>query len=150
MDIKDYIHLYIDSEALYRKWYCDTPPEQEPTWSKLTSKRFQLLNDLSIVKVEYALRRLSDMTEEQARELAKFQHKPKYHDQIEILYIQKDHLHYIDGTRWHGDGVSEYNEYFVYFNQLQSNQFHYLLKQGFDLFGLIDAGIAIDSKTINK
>lgn len=29
------------------------------------------------------------------------------------------------------------------------NQFHYLLKQGFDLFNLIDAGLAIDKKTLN-
>lgn len=30
----------------------------------------------------------------------------------------------------------------------EAHEFHYLLKQGFDLFGLIDAGVALDAKTV--
>ena len=98
--------------------------------------------------VKPILRRLEGMSYAEADGLAKLQHDESRHSQIDVLYIKKDHIHYIDGTMWQGDGVSELNEYFVYFNQLQANQFHYLLQQQFDLFGLIDAGLAVDVKTM--
>jgi hypothetical protein len=34
------------------------------------------------------------------------------------------------------------------FSCYRTDQFHSLLKQGFDLFGLIDAGLAVDAKKI--
>jgi hypothetical protein len=34
--------------------------------------------------------------------------------------------------------------------QLNAAQFHYLLSKGFDLFGLIPAGLAIDATTVNQ
>lgn len=173
MDIKDYIHLYINSEALYRKWYCDTPPEQEPTWSKLTTKRFQLLNDLSIERVEYALRRLEDMKHDDMLGLLQsmvpddLEDKP-VDDDYSLCMFYNDNALMVDGDVLVGadytcicyDGqiaikkcgtICAYDEAGDEQELVNAPKaYHYLLKQGFDLFGLIDAGLAIDAKTINK
>lgn len=68
--------------------------------------------------VQLHLRRLSDMTEEENTEWKKLRHAVT--DGFHAV------LSLIDTP----------------------DSFHYLLKQGFDLFGLIDAGLAIDVKTI--
>jgi hypothetical protein len=99
-------------------------------------------------RVKPILRRLEDMTDEEGVHLAKLQHNPTRHKDIEVLYIKAEHLHYIDGTRWIGDGVSEYNEYFVNFSEMKASQFSYLIECGIDLFSLIENGLAIDSKTL--
>lgn len=41
--------------------------------------------------------------------------------------------------------IKEFGEY-----QFSAEQYHYLLSKHFDLFGLIDAGLAIDKTTLNK
>lgn len=66
------------------------------------------------------LRRLEDMTEEEKRE---------------------HHSLMFEGT----DGVHQ-----VVVMMETPDSFHYLLRQHFDLFGLIDAGLAIDAKNIER
>jgi len=85
--------------------------------------------------VQLHLRRLEDMTEEEARG---------------FLIHAKPHAEYIT-----------HNEYAVHWQYQGSRSeiwflfgppagFHYLLQQHFDLFGLIDAGLAIDAKTLKS
>jgi hypothetical protein len=58
---------------------------------------------------------------------------------------------------WEGHELSVYNTllgkttdgvHSVIIHYDTPESFHWLLKQGFDLFGLIDAGMALDSKTL--
>ena len=101
-----------------------------------------------IKHIKPILRAIEFINDDEALELAKLQHDSKRHKEIDILYVKKDHLHYIDGTRYSGDGWSEYNEFFVYFNQLNPQQTHYLIRHNIDVFGLIEKELAIDSKTL--
>jgi hypothetical protein len=119
-EIKDYIHLYINSEAKYRVRYVDSEDGKWSVWLKLTPKRLDQLEDASIEKVEYAIRRLEDITEEEKK-------------QCELLNVCEKI----------GDEHATYQ-----ITWETPNTFHYLLKQGFDLFGLVDAGLAVDAKTI--
>lgn len=102
--------------------------------------------------VKPILRRLSDMTEQEMKAL--------YRTRTLWAYIQESHIKKIQFSEGNQNcitigyegpsGSSGYtcgNE-LMYLNQLMPTQFHYLLKQGFDLFGLIDEGAAIDAKTI--
>lgn len=66
------------------------------------------------------LRRLEDMKEEEAKELG-------WHDRIGW------------STRWEGKGMPM---------MVMTAEFTWLLSKSFDLFGLIDAGLAIDQKTL--
>lgn len=166
IQIKDVIHLYINGEARHRVTYYDHPPEQVGIWVKLTTKRFQLLNDLSILKVEYALKRLSDMTEEEALHLARIYTNA---DKIKRTTGVVSNFFYFfcefrsgdKGTRetliMH-DGEAWYRHYFEDKPGCRTGKHHivrpfeathYLLKQGFDLFGLIESGQAFDIKTIH-
>lgn len=103
---------------------------------------------VQVQDVKPILRRLEDMGEFEATELARLQTDPKRHADVDVLFIEKERIHYMDGSKWTGDGVEEFFDLYIYFNQLSPAQSHYLLKQGFDLFLLIDSGQAIDAKTI--
>lgn len=95
-------------------------------------------------RVKPLLRRLSDMTEG------------------EKIFIC--HLHMIPGWRslsllddcdtdWGmrvEDKDGNRKSLYIRKDRLTPKLFHYLLKQGFDLWGLIDAGMALDLNTIKK
>lgn len=151
MKLQDYLHYYMGCKAI------TTDDNEQAELVGVSDDNAHLVHDgtgsygtCDISGVKPILRRLEDMTEVEGVDLAKLQHNPTRHKDIEVLYIKTEHLHYIDGTRWSGDGVSEYNEYFVDFSQMKADQFHYLLSKGFDLFGLIDAGLAVDIKTVES
>lgn len=55
-------------------------------------------------------------------------------DIIEVTYFN---------SRRHQEEV-----FFMWVNYFTPAQFHYLLKKGYDLFGLIEAGLAVDKKTL--
>lgn len=96
------------------------------------------------------LRRLSDMSEEEAIELCKLQTPEKRWPDIDVHDVSHCDIHFTDGSKWYGDGVEELNDLHVHFDGLNANQFAYLLSRSFDLFNLIDSGLAIDQKTINQ
>ncbi len=103
----------------------------------------------ALVKIDpiMILRRLSDMTEEEAREWLKM----KYNGVPEIRMGKTESNGF--WYQFHDkDGVHVGNNRFLFKNQtLDENnpeQFAYLLSRSFDLFGLIDANEAIDSKTL--
>lgn len=150
MNIKDYIHYYIGQSFQFdnKQWEMIAVSRKLVTgWrdnTEISSTEIQVYHN----EAKLMLRRLSDMTEEEATELAKIQTVEKRLKDVQVLLIEKDRVHYIDGSMWQGDGVEEYNDLYVYYDLLTPKQFVYLLKQGFDLFGLLDAGLAIDAKTI--
>lgn len=135
-NIKDNIHLYIDSDA-------------KILWVEDKSFHDVNLKNLNIVKhddggVVLALRPLSDMKDDEAIELIKVTTDPKRHDSIEIVELTSDHIWYVDGELWHSDGISEMYDKALFFSHLASEQFRYLLSKGFDVFNLIDVGLGID------
>lgn len=99
--------------------------------------------------IRLVLRKIEDMTYEEAIELARLVvHKDEFKEpstyknefgDIIVLWGNPD--------PWSGDYES--------FNSTgercwSSDQFHYLLKQGFDLWNLIDSNLALDAATITK
>lgn len=119
-DRKDYLHLYLGCDI--RNNITGTIVKLNSGWlHELRSNSYEL-NDWKLI-----LRPLSDMTEEEAK------------DCHNLTTIQKS----IDGK----DVIGYYRENEPF---LEPIQFAFLLSKHFDLFGLIDAGLAIDKTTLNK
>lgn len=76
------------------------------------------------------LRAMDSLTDVEALKLIQIGYSTEMWDVIEIIDISSSHIDFIDGTKWHGGGVSEYNEFVLYFNQLSPDQFVYLLFLG--------------------
>lgn len=116
------------------------------------------------------LRRLEDMTEEEAikvhREATKTPFLPADKDEYDVTYIKDKgdicSIQVVDlrmpkmytNINVEGDVlvyIHEQNEEPKICERVanQHHITHYLLRQGFDLFGLISAGLAIDAKTLN-
>jgi hypothetical protein len=130
-DIKDYLHLYLGSEC-----FSDTG---------VTVRRLITLSLLQKSEQEFAsitpiLRPLSDMTEEEKINLFtlsfgnhRFTHFG--YDPIEcIILADKDERIRV--------GLSV--------NSMSADAFRFCLARGFDLFGLIEDGLAIDKTTLKE
>lgn len=153
-NIKDYLHLYLGCEVAGYKdqvtrskivgFYSDTiilsPHEYATPAGTFTRPEMRV----NINAVKPILRPLSDMTEDEGIEVCKFIVVEKRQNQIDLQELTSSHIWYIDGEMWYGDGVSEVYDKYIKFNELSADQFRYMLSKGFDLFGLIDAGLAID------
>jgi hypothetical protein len=120
------------------------------------------LDDASIDKIELALRRLEDMTEDEAAPVFQLERnrnpekgghdfdlwKAKYGWRITRFDLMEQHLmlSFRGELHWVVD-VPKLNIQAVNNTPLI---FHYLLQQGFDLFSLIDNGLAVDAKLITN
>jgi hypothetical protein len=116
MELKDYLHLYLgcDGELLSKKPY----GSPKRTIIKLSAELLDRLEKLpSMHSFRPILRPLSDMTEVEATELEAIRGIDKK--------IPCPHFNNIHQTK-HGE------------------QLRYLLSKRFDLFGLIESGLAID------
>lgn len=112
-EIKDYFHLYYGCEFRSIEMYDE----------EYITRRIDMINPKAHEVWKPTLRPLSDMTEEERKEV-EFKR--------EILYdIHERNSKDPDTLIMCGDITK------------------YLLKQGFDLFGLIEAGLAIDKTTLN-
>jgi hypothetical protein len=100
--------------------------------------------------VKPIVRMLSSMTEEEAVEICKLDTEPKRWASIDVLEINKDGIHYIDGSKWYADGVEELNDCHVSFNHISSDIFHELIKMGFWLWdeSAFEKGLIIDAETV--
>lgn len=152
-DIKDYLHLYIGCECMIgdMKWkreehlYGLAPDVDvdfgKPIKSKLDAHVLSVFSD----KCTLILRPLSDMTEEEA------------------LYCISTFDRGVDNPVFKIIGKDELGEDWVYvqvgyeeteccwgpnLNYMGAEMFRYLLSRGFDLFGLIESGLAIDKTSI--
>lgn len=95
------------------------------------------------------LRRLDSLTEDEAFELVMTTgHFYLTKEKFELFTIDGKGFCWGDGTMWHGDGVSEVNEWHLHFSELSAMQFTYLLGKCFDLFNLIPRGLAIDAESL--
>lgn len=138
-EIKDYLHLYLGceiefgyKEKKYRGWLRG---KSDKTGWECERRSPSIFAPLLYVKAELIkpiLRPLSDMTEEEYNEKESFVHK-------------------FSGKDIGADGKGVYsNPYMVrsFFCKLEAEKVNYLLSKQFDLFGLIEAGIAIDKTTL--
>ncbi len=161
-DIKDYIHYYIGQRFVFdnKIWNIvrvSTTLVRGVRDNKGEEKFMQVYHH----EAKLLLRRLSDMTEEEATSAYIIERDRVVHDvTIDFDVSVRDHGFVI--TRldllnvrlmigYNGQIYKVIEETKKPTIEPANNQqliIHYLLKQGFDLFGLIDEGLAIDSKTI--
>jgi hypothetical protein len=130
-NIKDYLHLYMGCEAQIQS----------------AQNGVVINNPITGMTIHYAstgqtivkpiLRKLSSMTEEEARDMIKFIRGVAQIDQLIISNICDIHI------EWHFYDVRHIARW-IKFDELNPSQFQYLLSKGFDLFGLIEEGLAID------
>jgi hypothetical protein len=128
MNIKDYIHLYIGCECLYDWTYYN----ETDLFGKVTSKIIEDVRSPHLsgasTNVRPLLRPLSDMTEEEFKE--------RFYDSMrEDLFDDTLQMQHEEAKRWAHDAC-HYPE-----------DLRWLLSKGFDLFGLIAAGFALDKTT---
>jgi len=140
-DLNNYLHLYIGSEAQYQKSFIEYPESYTVT-VKLTPKRYYQLDDLSIAKLRLILRPIYGMTEEEKEQL--FDHiwpnglwAIVCHGKIEVI----DHA--LDIMQEWSDLGERVKQQDLDISK-QATMFTWLLSKGFDLFGLIESGLAID------
>lgn len=149
-DIKDYLHLYPGCEIVVTKdgsQYFDSVEAivfgESANLKHSGDYYFDGENDFEI---QLYLRPLSDMTEEEAIELAKLSEWEPHFRDVKVYRNKIDNDIIVS---W--DGMAETREEFNATGELFycSDQFQWLLKKGFDLFELIFYGLAID-KTKKK
>jgi len=159
-DIKVYLHLYIGCEVArkhdggeveYAKLVgiCQSESEPDKTVSIL-DVGLDYFHEWYVEETVPILRPLSDMTEEEMVEFVCLQHN-SIHTNIDRTEITKIRWAYENSSNginatWFkrcGTGASVGSKTF-HINQSDPDQFKFLLSKGFDLFGLIDAGLAIN------
>lgn len=117
-ELKDYLHLYIGSKVWTTHLALNNGEPQALTVS--INNLFDILYKYHDSKL--ILRPLSSMTEDDVKE--------------ENLEISDLFYEIIPSHRKRG---------YFYFT---ANQVHWLLSRGFDLFGLIDSGLAVNAETL--
>jgi len=95
-------------------------------------------NDVKPEMVKPILRPLSDMTEEEAKEVVNRQFKSW------SIPIYEGHSSLCIDVKFQIDVGNKFNHTQIDYDRISPDAFHYLLKQGFDLFNLIPAGLAVD------
>lgn len=166
MNIKDYIHYYIGQRCLntffapghemYNVGWILTGFDTESVHPfRLTDIEGERYTWTDSVKPQ--LRRLSDMTEEDLKKMVnEFALIDLSNCQYEYETVEGKWVNAIENgvvvtslEVLDGDYVSMMHKDDEMMPMVpQSKAFHYLLKQGFDLFGIIDAGLAIGAKSI--
>lgn len=103
----------------FRYRYVDWEKDTWSPWTALNGRDIDKMQDLSIDKIQLQLRRLSDMNNDEREERIRLMHG-LYSDDHDSRTREQRHA---TETAW-------------------------LLSKSFDLFGLIDSGLAIDQKTL--
>lgn len=141
-ELKDIISFYIGCECIY-DWGREPNVELK---GKITPKIIESIyyNDGEVRWVKPLLRPLSDMTEEEAIEVT----KPI------VIYGYTEGRSYETYRNSFGQivvswGISHLERYVPQSEQhYTTEQFIYLIKQGFDIFGLIESNQAVDKTKI--
>lgn len=130
MKLKDVVNYYIG-----QKFRCKSGERiQWSAWMKLVYGALAEL-ERDCPDMQLLLRRLEDMTEDEATKILRLTIPS-------VTYGSKDE----QGIYYSGPGISSAHLSFTFGNPLS---FHYLLSSGFDLFGLIASGQAVDVRSIN-
>jgi hypothetical protein len=168
MKLKDYLHYYLYGKIWEAGVTTCTLMGIGDSYYTIKTKQGTMLTLSNQAEIKLVLRKLEDMAEAEALHIGKlafFDRDMKYPDSdykmkktgitIELpsayaVSINNDwfekeiRIGFNTGNIWYSGGES---------NERVNNQpqiFHYLLTQHFDLFNLIDAGLAIDAKTIKS
>jgi hypothetical protein len=132
MKLKDYLHYYLFGNIWEAGVTTCTLMGIGDSYYTIKTKQGTMLTLSNRADIKPLLRRLEDMTEGQARDFLKYANPG-------AEYI----THNEHAVIWQSQG-SRSGLFFLYG---PPSGFHYLLTQHFDLFGLIDAGLAVDAKT---
>lgn len=160
MKFLEVAHLYVGAPCLIgdRNWKRpdisdrQRAPHIDPDYGKPITSTIDL-HTLSqyIYKTTPILKRLIDLTEEDILQLIRY----IYHGYTDKL--EKAHMFKVVISENRRVGVVKFTEgdlpetfHFYTYRRWSPEQFTYLLRQGYDLFGLIDADEAIDAKTWKK
>lgn len=142
-NIKDYLHLYLGCECEHNSW--EIGRDEVPTYfsqgRKISNLDEGMLSESELFEIKPILRPLSDMTEEEAVEVAKeSEWTPHFRD----VKVERNRFGDII-VSW--DGMAESREEFNATGEMFycSEQFIYLLSKHFDLFNLIESGLALDA-----
>lgn len=139
--MKDYLHLYLGCDVMTERGI-ETLVSVGLLGSD--SQRFRTLAPAMSFTNDWdksnkpILRQLCDMTEEEAMEIIMLTDTIRESDPIKILKLNNTNIPF-----WIGENKIARH---VSFNALNPGQFRYMLLRGLDLFGLIDAGLAIKSE----
>jgi hypothetical protein len=130
-ELKDYLHLYLGCE-------CKTKYVDWENWSTetLTLKVLNKLNEDLSFEVKPILRSLDDITKSEATEGKVFKEKTEWHEPTFEQF--KERL----------ENNLELQRKTKFIIEFSPTEFIFLLSKYFDLFGLIDAGLAIDKTTL--
>jgi hypothetical protein len=141
--IQDFLHLYLGCDAQVAV----IVPGQELSWEPDKLNIRWLHGSLNkLVEVKPILRPLSDMTVEEAIELAKLSEWEDHFNEVETKRTRYDDI----VVTWQGsnEGREEFNATGNVF--YCSDQFQWLLSNHFDLFHLIEDGLALDKSTLKQ
>lgn len=135
MNIQEYLKYYLGTEV---KCYIGHKPE--PIFVPM-AMAYQYRDSYGYTKP--LLRPLSDMSEEEAREFA-----IAYGLSNDIKPLRVG----VEGSLLQFEYSEKGDAKFIhwYVQKLSAEMFHYLLSRGFDLFGLIEKGLALDAKTVKN
>jgi hypothetical protein len=167
MKLQDYIKYYIGCNVI------TTDDNERAELVGVSDDNAHLVHEgtgnygtCDVTGVKLVLRRLEDMTEEEAITIATMAmfDKPAGYPikdytvrRLPLGNYPPSACQVAINNDWYemeiAIGFNTGNIWFTKFEQRVFNQpaiFHYLLTQHFDLFGLIDAGLAVDQKTITQ
>ncbi len=150
--LSDYLHLYLGCKCIssegsmtYTLWEVNKG-KYSTLHKDEHGNEIDLMGDFKLV-----LRPLSSMTPSEAQELYKVSRYSKEMSsikQVELVENVKGYQPNIVKISWGGptgSGGYGVGQDIMYLNKLESEQHHWLLSKHFDLFGLIEAGLAIDA-----
>ena len=138
--LKDYLHLYgLGFEVIFDNKVWKIAELKKRTVRLQREDKYNRWNECHYNELIVPLRPLSDITSEEMLEYVRIE-RPEatevkfYQGKIWSFYDPKDTSFY----KWMIHSI-EYKT---------AEQYKYLLKQGFDIFGLIESGLAIDKTKI--
>lgn len=125
MKLQDYIHYYIGCRC-FNTWF--------PEGHEMYDKDWRLMAYRLDVPRQFCLENAEDST---------------WTDSIKPILHRREDLPETEGVEMFG--ADRYWDIICLegmWDNFSTSEFHSLIKLGYDLFGLIDAGLAIDSKTL--
>lgn len=138
LNIRDYLHLYLGCDYVTDNSQGNMNPSTLPSVLKY-------LDDFTGFKL--ILRRFENMTDAEIRDLIQY-------DKLKVMYKTVEYS--FDGTSIRITYTIEEDEgstaqtYRIDRFAMNAHDFAWCLRKGFDLFGLIHVGLAIDKSTFNQ
>lgn len=129
--LKDYLHLYIGCDVQTRFGITNFNYYTLDLWSRGAYQEIRPI-----------LRPLSSITEEEAEKICFFNYGENYSWYIYGNEPNPHILHLLEGDEKYTDRIKLYIG--------TPEVWRYLLSKSFDLFGLIESGLAIDATTLQK